>query len=420
MRQVDCGVLPTIIKGGKECIDWSSSIGYTIPFVYDNISGSLLVLEYIKKGSMVRLKYNNEEWIIKTQSLKHSKIGGKLKKTSSDFKYNTGETFNDGKILIIDRQYRQKKDKNGYNSNMKYYKYKCLVCGWDEGWIDQYSLANGGGCSCCNGKTVVEGINDIPTTTPWMVKYFQGGYNEAKNYTSRSNKKIYPICPECRQVKDKPMSIGQLFNQGLGCKCGDGFSYSEKFVRQLLSHILVEHIVEYTPPWSQGRRYDFHIPSLNMIIETHGLQHYKESNRGRSFKEEHENDLLKFDLSVINGIEHYVVLDCRHSNPDWIKNSIMSSKLPELLGFKEEDIDWVECDKCSQANLVKEVCDYKRNNPHMTTGDLAKMFNSNATRMREYLIIGSGFGWCTYNPKLEKSRVSAKNVKIMNEKRKGR
>ena len=55
----------------------------------------------------------------------------------------------------------------------------------------------------------------------------------------------------------------------------------------------------------------------------------------------------------------------------------------------------------------------------MTTGDLAKMFNSNATRMREYLIIGNGFGWCAYNPKSEKSRVSARNVKIMNEKRKG-
>lgn len=95
-------------------------------------------------------------------------------------------------LTIIDIEYKS----NIYNikgrkksMREKYYKYKCNICGWDNGLIRASDLNKGAGCSCCAGKTVVEGINDIPTVAPYMVKYFQGGYDEAKLYSIGSKKK---------------------------------------------------------------------------------------------------------------------------------------------------------------------------------------------------------------------------------------
>ena len=40
-----------------------------------------------------------------------------------------------------------------------------------------------------------------------MVKYFQGGIDEARRYTYNSRQKIYPICPDCGRVKDKDIYV---------------------------------------------------------------------------------------------------------------------------------------------------------------------------------------------------------------------
>ena len=49
--------------------------------------------------------------------------------------------------------------------------------------MSERQILNGKRCACCSNSVVVEGINDIPTTAPWMVDYFPGGYEEAKRYT---------------------------------------------------------------------------------------------------------------------------------------------------------------------------------------------------------------------------------------------
>lgn len=45
-----------------------------------------------------------------------------------------------------------------------------------------------------SSKPIVR-VNDIPTTSPWMIPYFQGGEEEAKKYKNQSHQKITPICP---------------------------------------------------------------------------------------------------------------------------------------------------------------------------------------------------------------------------------
>ena len=102
--------------------------------------------------------------------------------------YDTGQIiFNDKlNIILTDKIYDKRKK----------YKYSCHKCGYTEGLITESDIINtNAGCPCCIGRVVVEGINDIPTTASWMVKYFLGGYKEAKLYTRSSDKKIFPICP---------------------------------------------------------------------------------------------------------------------------------------------------------------------------------------------------------------------------------
>ena len=146
------------------------------------------------------------------------------------WKYEIGENIKDEKrdLLISDRYFIKNKD----NHTIKHYKYLCKKCGYNNGDMIENKILQGGGCSCCYGRTVVEGINDSPSTAQWMVKYFQGGYEEAKLYTRCSHNKITPVCPECKRTHIKEVIINNLFHRH-GYKCGycmDGISFSEKFI----------------------------------------------------------------------------------------------------------------------------------------------------------------------------------------------
>lgn len=328
-----------------------------------------------------------------------------------EFRYSIGETIKNGLVncTILDRYRTTKNRPNGLSVNEKRYIIRCNHCGWSHGDKIETRLEKTK-CQCCVGKVVVEGINDIPTTHPHLVEYFQGGYDEAKKYSHGSCKKVGVICPFCGTKKSKKIGVNSIVgNNGIGCNCKDGVSYPEKFMSKLLSVVEVEHVTQYSPLWANEKFYDFYIPALNAIIEVHGQQHYlTQENRPpswRTYEEEHENDLLKFDLSVINGIEYYIVLDCRKSELEWIKNSIMSSKLPKLLGFKEEDIDWLKCEEYTKTNKVKEICKSYMAKGKPSPQDLARFYNTNQQTINQYLKDGTRLGWCDYDPKESKTRL---------------
>lgn len=77
---------------------------------------------------------------------------------------------------------------------------KCKLDGYEWNPIAA-ELLRGRGCSVCSRKKWVQGYTDIPSVAPWMVDYFQGGYDEAKMYTVSSTQKIKPMCPICGRIK---------------------------------------------------------------------------------------------------------------------------------------------------------------------------------------------------------------------------
>ena len=56
------------------------------------------------------------------------------------------------------------------------------------------------------------------------------------------------------------------------------------------------------------------------------------------------------------------------------------------------------------SNIIKLICDYKKNNPDCPTTKMAAIFKLTKECIGNYLRKGSKYGWCDYNPTKEKVR----------------
>jgi len=260
--------------------------------------------------------------------------------------------------------------------------------------------------------------NTIAITHPQLVEYFVNK-EDAYKYSHGSEKNILMKCLKCGF--EKKLSLNSLVRNGFSCpKCGDGISYPEKFIfnvlEQLLNNNFIMQLSRKTFDWCNNFRYDFYIDELNCIIETHGLQHYEETkNNWYNLREIQENDKIKEQLARDNNINNYIVLDCRESDLKWIKNSIMNSELPKLLNFKEEDIDWLKCHEYACSSLVKITCDYW-NDGLKNTLQIANILKLNQHTIIIYLKQGAKIGWCDYDPKEEMLKIGRKIGVILSKK----
>ena len=221
-------------------------------------------------------------------------------------------------------------------------------------------------------------------------------------------------CPYCK--KQKRIKINQIYNKkSIGCTCGDGISYNEKFTIAMFNQLNIKYIKEYKPEWSNNKRYDFYFEYNNKkyIIECHGEQHYKESFStcgGRTLKEEQKNDIYKKELALNNGISEYIILDCSKSNFEQIKNSIINSKLASI--FDLNNINLLKCEEFALSNRVKEVCDYWNNKEEWeTTTTVGRVFNLDKNTICKYLKKGQTLNWCNYKVDEESTKFRSKNGK---------
>ena len=375
------------------------------------------------EDSYLFLKYKNLDISkIKSDSFMNGKIGGIIRAITSNFKIEIGTKFKDKKrdLLITSREYRRGKN----NHNKKWYKYTCNKCGWIEGWIREDHLNNGAGCSCCAGRTAVLGINTIWDTDRWMVSII--GEKFAKSNVCNSTVKVKPRCPICGIEKNKEMSINTIYNRKkVPCNvCGDGFNYTEKIMYNVLRGTGVDFTTQLsktTFKWCNNYRYDFYIPSLNMIIETHGIQHYEEKSSNSKFnplKEIQKNDRYKEKLAKENGIDHYIIIDCRKSELEWIKNNILNSELNNYFDFDE--IDWKNINKLSLSSISYDIATAYKNNSNLTTVELADMFKISTNSVLKYLKVFSKNGYIDFDiDKVKKDRniKGAKKAKLKNQKK---
>ena len=400
-REIFLENLPKHTKGtNKGKISWKDCVGCIVPFTYDDIEGKIEIIDYNVRSRKLIIKYGERIFFDKPISSGHFQnciLGYYLGVNTSEFKVNVGQAFKDGKrdLIIINREYRDSKK----NQSFKYYKYTCNKCGWSEGWIEESDLlSNKTGCSCCNGKTVVPEINSIYAKAPWMMKWISE--EDAKKYTVNSNKKIEFTCSDCGEIKLMRISDAHK-RQSVGCKhCSDGISYPEKFIMSILNQLGVEFETQYSPEWIKPKRYDLYVPKYNIIIEVHGMQHYEYTGFIRNVDEESENDEYKKRMAINNGIKNYIELDCRLSNSEYMKNSVLNSELSNI--FAIDRVNFEICNEFALNSLVKTVAyKWEEKDKNETIGDIAKFFNLSKPTVISYLKLGNNIGWCTYDAKKE-------------------
>lgn len=384
-------------------MNWKESVGCVVKFTYDGIEGEISILEYNNSGPKLTLKYLDNTTVMYANHFMNCHIGTLIDMKSLKHCKRVGQivkNLNNGELKILKLIRLGSESKKGYE-------YICLKCS-NKDVIRESDMRKGRGCNVCVNKKTLAGFNDIWTTDPWLGKLLfnkKDGYN----YSSQSGKKLDFKCSICdRKIKDKPVT--QIYHaKGVCCLfCSDGFTYPEKFMYSSLEQLNISFDFHRSFEWSQGKEYDFYIPSLNCIIETHGLQHYKHTGRGRSLIEERSNDSIKEKLAIENNIAHYVVIDCRESELNWIKTNMINSLLHKLIDLTK--IDWLESHRFSlHSTFVKKVC--TSFNKGLTPKETKALFKISSNTYRRYLKRGVELGWCDYDPEKERQKNHSRNSK---------
>lgn len=266
-------------------------------------------------------------------------------------------------------------------------------CGheWDRTIIGEMRAR---GCPYCLNKRILKGFNDMWTTNPDLASLLadpEDGYK----YMQSSNEKVNWKCSKC-DFRIKGKIINNVVKQGLHCpKCSDGLSYPEKLFLGILLNLDIKFIYQKSFLWSDKRIYDFYLPDFDTIIEIHGMQHYKETTRkgSRTLQEEQDNDRLKEQLAKDNGIEHYIVIDARYSDFEYIHKNVINSAIYFLLDLS--NVDWKYVNVFSLNSLVKDVS--LMFNGGMEIVDIIQKTGLSRSTVTNYLKQGDNIGWCKYN-----------------------
>lgn len=268
-------------------------------------------------------------------------------------------------------------------------------------------------CPYCSNQRILRGYNDLRTTNPEVAELLKDK-NRGFEISSGSKKKELFVCPDCDYEDYK--SVYTITHRGFSCsRCGDGYSFPEKVMFNVLEQLSLYFETQKIFEWSKNynhinnrlsgdKKYDFYIPSLNCIIETHGEQHYKDSFtsfNGRTLKEEQFNDEIKVNLAIDNGIEHYIVIDCSLSNIEYIKNSVIShSQLKNIIDLN--NLNWDICNEFATNSLVRVACEYW-NSGICSTIEVGKLMKLNCGTVAKYLKRATELGWCDYDSKQAQS-----------------
>lgn len=310
--------------------------------------------------------------------------------------YNIGDIIKDNKrdLTIIDK----KKVKRSW-----YYKYKCNICGYacEDGyrsgqpvkarWYKAYEIENmKKGCACCSHSIIVPKVNSIKALRPDLSVYFMN--NDDIKYSPQSNAKVSVRCPDCGHIKEN-QTVSTLNNYGFSCPvCSTSVPIGERIMCALLDILDIDYKKEYQFD-NSGKRYDFYIESLNIIIEVNGRQHYQEVSGNFGIRDEFLNDELKYEFAMSQGVSYYIIIDARESDFDYIKQSIINSSLSNIINLSSVDWNHIK-ELINQNGKIKEMCEYWESHPEVNIADMERKFHYSEAIVYKYLTVGYEFGWC--------------------------
>lgn len=381
MRYIDTSKLPRWENGN---INWNKCIGMISNFEFDNISGQIKYLKYDSKKQKITIcieNYTDKNGVaIPTNYILNCCLTKIIYKTYI-FKYDVNDIVYDN--LIIKNKYYL----NGY----RYYDYQCLIDGY-VGKIRESHLKDSVGCPVCKNKKVVVGVNDMWTTNPSLANLL---YNkdDGYKYTKTSSKMVDWICPYCGNTI-RQQKIANVSCNGLSCNlCSDGIHYPNKFMSNILSQFNIQYHTEYSPDWIKPRRYDFYIPSMEIIIEMDGGFHYKKQNN-KLIDEEKDKIAKEHGIKVIRIDCNYDKLENRY---EYIKNNV---KIALKTYFNLDLINFDLANEYALKSFFKQIIEMYKNN--YSCENIAKNLHLNIETVKRYLTIGTKQGLCHFTRNVKK------------------
>jgi hypothetical protein len=343
----------------------------------------------------------------KDRCLKCSRVKGELTK-KKNIKYERSlefysKTNNKVNLLLEFSAKNNKTPKEITFGTNDEYLWDCPKCNSEYDMSVSLRVLQNYNCPYCAGMRVNH-TNCLWTTHPEFAMLLEIPYI-GYEITHGSRKKEHFKCKECGNVQAK--TVNDVIKKGYNCSsCSDGISYPEKIMISMLDQLKIKFEKEKIFNWSIKEnnkyiRYDFYLPHLNLIIEMNGIQHYKESFKnlgGRSFEEEKENDDYKKRLAIDNGVNRYIIIDCKESKINYIKNNIIKSDLS--FEFDLSKINWLQCHEFSCRTLVKTACDLWKNELKNTKW-ISEKLNISRNTVVKYLKQGSVLNWCDYDSNTE-------------------
>ena len=317
-------------------------------------------------------------------------------------KYKVGEIVN-GKLEVL--SFEAKFRKNDTTRKETFYTVKCRDCGY----VRETVLYAKTGCPCCTNKITVKGINDINTTHPHIGKMLKN-YEEGYNYTIGTCTNLAFVCPHCKSVIVKnPYKL--LNGEASYQYCRDTISFGEKLIREILKERNIDYAHDVRTEWSGTKRYDFYISSLNMIIETHGSQHYRVegswNKTEESYLQQVENDKYKEELALRNSIEHYVVLDTSIGDIDYVLSQIITNPfLNSILKVEELNKEelYIKIAKPLMLEAVEIWERMEREGENPTSSMIAKEIGKSRAWVKDTLKKASELGLCSYTLDIAEER----------------
>lgn len=395
-----------LVKFRSGRFNWGASIGRPVEFQCYDYHGYYT----IKKVIPVENKwYKHEyviyfdddivnEYIVSKETLRNihfSKILNSFHMSNSqygiscNFLYNIGDIVN-GQFLILEKEY--KKFFPSSKSNTKIYKCKCL----HDGYIFECSennLKHMKKCAACLGKAVINGVNDIATKRPEIVKFLKNK-DDAYKYPAWSSSTLKFTCDICgRDFETSP----HRFSYNFPCGCYSLDSYPNRLIREIFIQLDIPYIRELRKKhfsWCGNYRYDLYFKSDDYayIVEMDGGMHDNQQL---------EIDKIKDNLAMENGIE-VIRIDCDYPKVEnrllYIKDNLLKSKLSTIIDLSE--IDWNAIDaKLLDENMTKKICDLR--NKGLFYKDIMSMLDISKATIDSHLRIGKRNGllneWASSN-----------------------
>lgn len=344
--------------GNTNDIDWINSVGRTVEFECHGVHGFYTIIgidknEELKNNCnrqyLYEIYFNDEKdktHIVTRKALRDLKFSYLLDIYSADFLYNIGDVVN-GKFEILE-QMRKKFYKNDKAKN-RVYKCKCLI---DDYVFEmaEHELKDKINCPLCASVVVVEGVNDIQTLKPEVVRFLVNK-EDALKYSSTTSKLLDFKCDICGHEFQSSLVY---FPLTLPCGCYSAQSYPNRFIIELFNQLNIPYISELRKKhfeWCENYRYDlfFEYEGKRYIIEMDGGFHKNEKEK--------YTDMIKDNIANQNGIE-VIRIDCDYKNAkerfSYIKNNTINSMLSEVIDLSNVDWDNINM-KILTTNNAKEV-----------------------------------------------------------------